>query len=80
MGNFRIYNRTNTKIFVFISKYSNNGGCDEWYPLEAGSYDDWNRNGREVVAVKFHDNDRSGIYTTPTTLSVYGKNDIRYGS
>jgi hypothetical protein len=77
MGCFRIYNRTNTKIFVFISKWSNSQGDDEWYPLEVGSYADWIRKGWELVAVKFYDNDRSGIYTTPTTLSIYGKNDIR---
>jgi hypothetical protein len=74
---FRVYNRTDTQIHVFISKYSASSKSDDWFAIPVGGFEDWSRNGWEVVAVKFHDGDRCGVYTTPRTLTVYGKNDIR---
>jgi len=70
-----VLNNTTTIINVFISKYS--GGDDNWFPLAPGQKDTWTRSGWELVAFKFEDDDRRGIYVRPSRfITVYGKDNI----
>jgi len=73
MPSFRIYNKTDSKVQVFVSKYSNGSGDDAWFPLEAGSYEDWNRGSWELVAVEYHNKHRSGAYGLPGTYEIRSK-------
>ena len=76
---FTVENKSGAPIKVFISKYSNPEGIDDWSTIENDKSDYWNRTGWELVAIQFNNdtNQRCGVYTTPRSLKVYGKNDIR---
>ena len=81
MANIRVFNGTGRSIRVFISKYSHNGGSDEWWKLVAGDSDTWVRYGWELLAVEFDDGDRRGIYFQASwdrTVNVYGKENIQH--
>jgi hypothetical protein len=73
---FRVKNLSSLKIEVFISKYS--GGDDNWYSIQPGATETWGRNGWELIAIKFPDQDRRGAYCKPVNVTVYGKDDIRF--
>lgn len=79
MGAIVVINNSSGPIHVFISKYSNSNGSDEWYVLEAGKRDSWARNGWEVVAFKNgNDTNRSGRYVeVNSTVTFNNLGDIK---
>ena len=63
MGTFTIVNNTSSAISVFVSKYTNSKGSDDWYSVPAGQAETWDRNGWELVAFKnANDSGRAGVY------------------
>ncbi|RPD67411.1 hypothetical protein L227DRAFT_23765 [Lentinus tigrinus ALCF2SS1-6] len=63
MGSIIVVNSSSSPIWVFVSKYTNDNGSDQWYKLEPGQRDSWSRNGWEAVGFKnVQDTDRAGTY------------------
>ncbi|KAK6351900.1 hypothetical protein TWF718_005044 [Orbilia javanica] len=66
VGYIRVTNEFDTPVQVFVSKY--NGGSDDWFTLQPGGSDIWNRKegnggGWEVVVFKDgFDSTRVGRY------------------
>ncbi|KAK6510158.1 hypothetical protein TWF481_004872 [Arthrobotrys musiformis] len=75
VGFIRIANETSSPIHVFVSKY--NGGSDDWFTLQPGGSDIWNRKegsggGWELVA--FRDGDdtqRVGRYVKVNSSIIF---------
>jgi hypothetical protein len=65
-----VKNNTSHAIWCFVSKYS--GGNDEWFKLEPGKGDSWNRgDGRwELVAFQYCD-DRAGVYVKAGSVVTF---------
>ncbi|KAL0565981.1 hypothetical protein V5O48_016034 [Marasmius crinis-equi] len=62
-GSIIVRNMSNQDINVFVSKYSNKSGDDNWFALKAGASDSWDRSGWELVAFKNgNDSQRAGVY------------------
>ncbi|KAK7437591.1 hypothetical protein VKT23_018489 [Stygiomarasmius scandens] len=62
-GSIIVHNESKQDIQVFVSKYSNSNGSDEWFVVKAGASDSWSRNNWEVVAFKNNnDTERAGVY------------------
>ena len=74
MGGITVVNHSPNPIFAFVSKYSNNSGKDDWFPLAPGESDKWDRNGWELVAFRDRDNTfRRGVYVrVDSTVNYYG--------
>ena len=63
MGAIIVVNNSSAAIHVFVSKYTNSNGSDEWYTIAAGKRDTWSRSGWELVAFKNEDDSmRAGVY------------------
>ena len=64
MGSIIIINNSSSTCHVFVSKYTQSDGSDDWYTVGPGQRDSWTRNaGWELVAFRSEDNsDRSGVY------------------
>ena len=72
MGAIIVVNNSSSAIHVFVSKYSNSNGSDEWYTIAAGKRDSWARSGWELVAFKnANDTDRAGKYVPANTEVVF---------
>ncbi|KAI0666556.1 hypothetical protein C8Q78DRAFT_984005 [Trametes maxima] len=69
-----VANKSSVPIRVFVSKYTNSKGHDDWYTLAPGTSDSWERSGWELVAFKNDDDsDRSGVY-------VHANHSVTYHS
>lgn len=77
-GSIIVHNATSRPCHVFVSKYSNPSGSDDWYILQAGQSDSWGRDGWELVAfMNDDDTDRGGVYVPLNTSVTYnGLHDI----
>lgn len=77
-GSIIVHNKSSGACHVFVSKYSNSSGSDDWYILQPGQRDSWSRNGWEVVAFKNGDDSfRAGLYVKKDTTVVFnGMNSI----
>lgn len=63
MGSIIVINSSSSHILVFVSKYSNPQGYDDWFKLAPGHRDSWSRSDWELVAFKDdNDTDRAGVY------------------
>ncbi|RDX55353.1 hypothetical protein OH76DRAFT_1338416 [Lentinus brumalis] len=72
MGAIIVVNSSSSPIHVFVSKYSNSNGSDEWFTIAPGKRDSWSRNGWELVAFKnANDTDRAGKYVPVNTEVVF---------
>ena len=72
MGAIIVVNNSSSAIHVFVSKYSNSNGSDEWYTIAAGKRDSWARSGWELVAFKnANDTDRAGRYVPVNSEVVF---------
>ena len=72
MGAIIVVNNSPAAIHVFVSKYSNSNGSDEWYTIAAGKRDSWARSGWELVAFKnANDTDRAGKYVPVNSEVVF---------
>ena len=72
MGAIIVVNNSSAAIHVFVSKYSNSNGSDEWYTIAAGKRDSWARSGWELVAFKnANDTDRAGTYVPVNSEVVF---------
>ena len=72
MGAIIVVNNSSAAIHVFVSKYSNSNGSDEWYTIAAGKRDSWARSGWELVAFKnANDTDRAGKYVPVNSEVVF---------
>ena len=72
MGAIIVVNNSSPAIHVFVSKYSNSNGSDEWYTIAAGKRDSWARSGWELVAFKnANDTDRAGRYVPVNSEVVF---------
>ena len=72
MGAIIVVNNSSAAIHVFVSKYTNSNGSDEWYTIAAGQRDTWSRSGWELVAFKnANDTDRAGKYVPANTEVVF---------
>jgi hypothetical protein len=67
-----VKNDTSSAIDCFVSKYTNKNGSDDWFTLQPGAGDTWQRNdGWELVAFR-HGTDRSGVYVKTGASIVFG--------
>jgi len=76
---FTVLNNSNRTIWVFVSKYSisSSSGDDNWFKLVHGDKDTWARSNWELVAIKFDDEDRRGVYVHPSRfITVNSKDNI----
>ncbi len=72
MGAIIVVNNSSSPIQVFVSKYSNSNGNDDWFTIAAGKRDSWSRNGWELVAFKNgNDTNRAGKYVPVDTEVVF---------
>ncbi|KAI0711015.1 hypothetical protein C8T65DRAFT_187148 [Cerioporus squamosus] len=72
MGAIIIVNNSSSAVSVFVSKYSNSSGSDDWFSLGPGKSDSWTRNGWELVAFKnANDTDRAGRYVRQDAKVTY---------
>ena len=77
MGAIIVVNNSSAAIHVFVSKYTNSNGSDEWYTIAAGKRDSWARSGWELVAFKnANDTDRAGTYVPVNSEVVF--NDLAH--
>ena len=77
-GGINIRNVSSGNCHVFVSKYSNAQGSDDWYQLGPGQSDTWSRSGWELVAFKNDgDTNRAGRYVlADTTVTFDGLGNI----
>lgn len=77
-GSIIIHNASSGPCHVFVSKYSNSSGSDDWFILQAGQSDSWARNNWELVAFKNGDDtDRGGVYVrVDSTVTYHGVHNI----
>ncbi|KAI8902593.1 hypothetical protein BC833DRAFT_572603 [Globomyces pollinis-pini] len=59
----------NVDRLVFMSNY--NGGTDNWFLVERGYDEIWDRDGWEILVVKHIDGIQSGIYVLPGVELTY---------
>jgi len=72
-GSIIVHNKSKQDIHVFVSKYSNSNGSDEWFVVKAGASDSWSRNNWEVVAFKNNDDtERAGVYVQTNVKITFG--------
>ncbi|TFK94871.1 hypothetical protein K466DRAFT_593169 [Polyporus arcularius HHB13444] len=72
MGAIIVVNSSSSPVQVFVSKYSNSNGSDEWFTIAPGKRDSWARNGWELVAFKTgNDTNRAGKYVPVDTEVVF---------
>lgn len=76
--NISVINQSGETISVFVSKYTDQNGSDEWFKIQPNAQESWKRTGWELVAISFSpDDDRRGVYVKcPATVRVHGKNSI----
>lgn len=71
-GSIIVYNASSSPCHVFVSKYTNSSGSDDWYTLQPGQRDSWARSGWELVAFKNGDDSvRNGVYVARDTTVTY---------
>ncbi|EIW55180.1 uncharacterized protein TRAVEDRAFT_51309 [Trametes versicolor FP-101664 SS1] len=77
-GSIIVYNATSEPCHVFVSKYSRQSAHDDWYVLQPGQRDSWERDGWEFVGFKnADDTDRSGVYVrVNTTVTFNGLHNL----
>ena len=77
-GSIIVINNGTEACHVFVSKYSNAQGSDDWYQLGPGQSDTWSRSGWELVAFKNDgDTNRAGRYVrADTTVTFDGLGNI----
>lgn len=73
-GSIIVQNNSAGACHVFVSTYSNSKGSDDWYVLQPGQRDSWDRSGWELVAFKSGDDTtRSGVYVPKnSTVTFHG--------
>jgi hypothetical protein len=76
--NITVINQSGQTISVFVSKYTEQDGSDDWFKIQPNAQETWKRKGWELVAISFEPNDdRQGVYIKcPATVRVYGKGSI----
>ena len=62
-GRVVVFNKSNSIVHCFVSKYSRDSGDDEWFEINPMATEDWSRKWWELVAFKnSSDSTRGAVY------------------